>query len=558
MVCRSHQTIIFLVCAQLTLGCSGLNPRVLNKRDRDSSSDDSKAQSKANGKKANPKGGLRRLTRNQYLNSVRDILGDVSLRTTLDADVPMLFLTNLGASTVTSTPRGVELYGEAARDLAAQGFADKVKAENFIGCKPQQPIGLINDCVDSFIKRIGMLAWRRPLSIEELATIRKVHLIVATDLNDVFKGLEAATAALLTSPYFIYRSEIGSPQTDGTRRLDAYEIAARLSFLLWNSTPDLQLLEAAEQGKLSDSTGIQEQAQRLLSSPRARTALKEFFREWLGFDSLANLGKNSTVYPQFTPTLGSAMQEEFDRVIESLVFTPEKDFTLLLNLQSTFLNAELAKLYDLTVPDGDPKAFTEIELPANSLRGSLLTMGGFLATQAKPDTTAPISRGQYILNRLLCEQVPPPPVNVPAIPPDIAGGAHRTQRQRLELHTASRGCAACHIKMDAAGLALEHFDGIGAYRDTDAGLKLDVSGAIDGQSFDGAKQLSISLQYSTRVHACTVRHLYRHALGALDGKANETRIEALRQEFTNSGFQYQKLILALVASESFTTIGDLR
>ncbi|MCX6107560.1 MAG: DUF1592 domain-containing protein [Proteobacteria bacterium] len=505
-----------------------------------------------------PVGGLRRLTRSQYLNSVRDVLGDVTLKTQIEPDVPFLALSNLGAATVTTTPRGVELYEAAANELAAQVFADAQKTNTFVGCQVDTTNGYIDACVENFIKKVGRLAWRRPPSTEEMSSLKKVHLIVASDLKSATKGLEAVTVAILSSPKFLYRSEVGAVIAGGIRALDAYEIAARLSYLLWDSTPDSALLDAAEQGKLADANGVKSEAQRLLANPRSKEALLRFFREWLGFDALATLGKNQMAYPQFTPTLAAAMQSELDHVLDRLVFTSGQNFTQLLNRSWTYVNPELASLYGLQPASSEAHSMTLVEIPTTSPRGGLLTMAGLLASQAKPDTTAPISRGRYVLNRLLCEIVPAPPPDIPALPPDVADGSFRTQRQRLDIHTASPGCASCHIKMDAAGLALEQFDGVGAYRDSDRGLPLDVSGALDEKKFTGAKELGALLQNKTEVHQCIVKHLYRHALGAIDDERAMLFVKDLTSQFSASGFDYQTLILNLVTSDNFKHVGEIR
>ncbi|MEN9835468.1 MAG: hypothetical protein RL011_1661 [Pseudomonadota bacterium] len=503
-------------------------------------------------------GGLRRLTRSQFFNSARDILGEVTLKVQIEPDVPLLNLANLGAATVSTTPRGVELYEAAATELAAQIFKDSQRTATFVGCQVDSSNVSLEECVDSFINKIGRLAWRRPLTVEERASLRRVYQIVAADMSSPTEGLEAMTIAVFSSPNFIYRSEVGQKIKGGIRALSPFEVAARLSFLLWDTTPDNALLEAAEQGRLNDAESIKTEAQRMLASPRAKDALLRFFREWLGFDAVATLGKNQTAYPQFTPSLAGAMQSEFDAVVSHLVFNPGQNFTHLLNRPWTYVNAELATLYGLQPLTTDKTSMGQVELPAGSPRGGLLTMAGFLAAQAKPDTTAPIARGRYVLNRLLCEIVPAPPPDVPALPPDPSDGSIRTQRQRLEVHTASPGCASCHIKMDATGLALEQFDGIGAYRDTDRGASLDVGGALDGQTFSGAKDLGALLQTKVEVHRCIVKHLFRHTLGVQEQAGSSALIDDLTVQFAASGFDYQSLILNLVTSNPFRYVGDLR
>jgi len=506
-----------------------------------------------------PNGGLRRLTNLQYANSVTDLLGAGSNYTgQLDPDVPLLFLTNVGAATVTLTPQGVALYHQAATALAAQVFATPASAQTFVGCSADLAKGAQDPCVSDFVKRVGQRAWRRPLSDVEQGSLVAVYAAVVADSGDSWQGFSAVTEAMLASPYFIYRAELGTLQADGTSRLDGYEIASRLSYLLWNSMPDTTLIADAAQNKLGSPAGIQDSARRLLDDPRAKNAIKKFMREWLGFDGLSTLSKDAKAFPQFSATLGASFQGELDYLVDDLVFARPGDFTTLLNRTSTFANGELAKFYGLTTPSSiDPKSFAAVALPNTGVRSGLLSMGGFLATQAKPDATAPVSRGHYVMSRLLCAEVPAPPPNVPALPPE-SSSALRTQRQRLDAHTASAGCAGCHQAMDGLGLVLEHFDGSGAFRDTDRGMRLDVTGSIDGQNVDGARQLGAALQASAKVQACMVRQLYRQALGVQDGPGQGQHIEALRVQFANAGFNYQQLILSMVAADDFSIVGGKR
>ena len=508
---------------------------------------------------ARPSGGIRRLTKLQYANTASDLLGGgITFNGQLDPDVPQLFLNNLGASTVTVTPRGVTLYEQAATDLVKQRFATPELALAFVGCTADIAKGAQDPCAADFVIRIGLKAWRRPLTDVEQNSLLEVYKAVTADSGDPWQGFAATTEAMLASPYFIYRTELGALQPGGALRLDSYEVASRLSYLLWNTSPDSELLAAAKQGRLTSASGIHAEALRMLADPRAKVAIRQFMREWLGFDGLAGLSKNATTFLQSTATLGAAFQGEFDHVVDDLVFDSPGDFTTLLNLRTTFVNSELATFYGFAPLSGaDPQAFKAAVLPDTGMRSGLLTMGGLLATQAKPDATAPISRGHYILNRLLCTEIPAPPPGVPALPPE-ATAAQRTQRQRLGAHTASAGCAACHLAMDGLGLILEHFDGIGAYRDTDRGMKIDATGVMNGQNIDGARQLGSALQSDASVHGCMVRQFYRQALGVQESPGADAQIDALRQTFASNGFKYQELILSIIATDDFTTVGSTR
>jgi hypothetical protein len=389
---------------------------------------------------------------------------------------------------------------------------------------------------------------RRPDASNERARWVGVALSTADLLEgDAWVGLEHAVAGLLQSPNFLYRVELGEPDDDGHLHLDAFEVASRLSYLVWNTTPDDELLDAAADGDLDDPDAFDDQVDRLLDSPRARDGTVQVFVDMFDLDALNSLQKDGTLLPAFTPTIGPAMREELVRVIDHAVLE-QRDVRRLFDTDKGFVDAELAALYGLPGTFGSD--FTEVTLP--DTRGGVLTLAGFLAINSGEASTSPTKRGLTIRRVVMCTTIPPPPPDVEAELPEPGGTEeHQTKREQLEEHRDNPTCAGCHELTDPIGLALEHFDALGGYRETDEGLTIDPSGKLDGVAFDDAIGLGAALIDHPAVQDCTVRNLYRYAMGHVEQPDEEETIEALVLALEESGYDMRAAIDALVTSESF-------
>lgn len=482
--------------------------------------------------------GLRLLTPTQYRNSVVDVLGDVA------ADAVGQWRSSIAAAQGGVSPAGVEEYEAAAFAVTEQVFADPTRRMAVTGCTPQLVEG--DPCTASVIETLGRRAWRRPLTSDEIARWEGVALSTADLLDgDAWVGLQHAVAGLLQSPHFLYRVELGEPEGDRVR-LDAWEVASRLSYLVWNTTPDDALLDAAARGDLDDAEGLSVEVERLLESPRAREGTVQVFVDMLDLDALHSLQKDGTLLPAFTPTIGPAMREEMVRVIEDTVIE-RRDVRRLFDTRKGFVDAELAALYGLPGTFGSD--FTEVELP--DTRGGLLTLAGFLAINSGEASTSPTKRGLTVRRVLMCTTIPPPPPDVEAELPEPGGGEHQTKRDQLEAHRTNPACAGCHELTDPIGLALEHFDALGGYRETDQGLTIDPSGKLDGVAFDDAVGLGSALIDHPSMSDCTIRNLYRYAVGHVEQSDEEETIDALVAALEDSGFDMRATIEAFATSESF-------
>jgi hypothetical protein len=490
---------------------------------------------------------LRKLTVRQYQNSVRDLFGaDAVLPSELEPDTSVNGFFSIGAAKATVSPSAAEKLESAAYALAAGALDDSHRAA-FVGCTPAGTTDAT--CTGDFVRRFGLRAFRRPLSDAEVARYVAVAEQAQTTLADFYDGLEFAVAGLLQSPAFVFRAELGEVGSTAAapRPYNDYEMASRLSYLLWNSTPDDALLAAASRGELTTQEGLKAQAERLLADPRAKLALDDFHMERLSLDELDALEKDSAVYTGLDDALRTAMRNDVLDTIEELTFGAVTDFRELFSTRVAFVDPKLAGIYGA---GNVTKAGTRVELPASGNRSGLLGKVALLAINAHANVTSPTKRGKYIRERLLCMSIPAPPPDVVTVLPEPDPSAP-TMRARLKVHAESASCAGCHKLMDPLGLSLEHFDAIGRFRADDKGHALDVTGNLDGASFDGAGQLSTLLHDDERTSECVARQVYRYATAHVETAGEQPALDALIADFEQSGFRFTTLLRDVVLSDGF-------
>ena len=510
-----------------------------------------------------PKQLVRRLTHAQYDNTVRDLLGDYSRPAERfpPEDYVDGFKNQLTGQGM--PPLLVETYSTSAEKLALNAFRIG-DVNGLIPCKPAS----FSDakCRDAFIRRFGLRAFRRPLSDDEVKRYSAVFAQQAGVGKRFSDGARVVVEAMLQSPNFLFHVEAG---LDG--RYADYDIASRLSYLLWNTMPDEALFEAAAKGELSTPAGRERAARRLIENvPKGRQALDQFFEEWLRFDRVVNAVKSGR-YREFTPELALAMAEETRTMLHHLVWN-DRNFMESLTADYSFLTSELAEIYGVPAPKDQ---FEMVKFPSDSQRAGILGQGTFLASTAGPTDTSPTARGIFIRERLLCQHVPPPPPGVITTLPDpLTDGPAKGRRQLMVEHVENATCASCHRLMDPIGFGFEHFDAIGRYRPTEAipvpgrrgggggfrggpppiQVEINAQGEIAGipnSGFSGAKQIGGILADSPVCQKCIVRQMFRYSYGRLETNADEKTIDQLYDQFKGSGFKFKSLLVALVQSPEF-------
>jgi hypothetical protein len=285
------------------------------------------------------------------------------------------------------------------------------------------------------------------------------------------------------------------------------------------------------------------------------TVFRPFRGSLLKLDRLDNLSRDPMVFPLVTATLGASMRGEVLRMLDDVVFGRDADVREMFDTRVTYVNGDLARLYNL--PGVTGATLARVELPAAGPRAGVLTTAGFLALNAHATVTSPTLRGRFIRQFLLCEDINPPPEGVQAaLPLEPPDAPRRTLRQRLEmLHLTNPTCASCHVRMDPLGFGLENFDALGIYRTTDNGLPVDPRGDVDGRAFRNARELGGLLREHPRVAECLVRQTYRYAAGHLDTDGEARPLAALTESFARDGHRFRAMLAGLVASDAFRYAG---
>jgi hypothetical protein len=492
---------------------------------------------------------MRRLTRTEYWNTVKDLLGPgATTAQVLPADDQVAGYDN-NAQVLGIGPLLLEKYAMAAEELVGSALA-ATNAEgrrrlltcDFSGANE-------TPCARQILTSFGRKAWRRALSTEDVDRLMAVVLAnrAAGDAFEVALGV--GLQAILTSPNFLFRVEedpaLGVPNA---HQLKPYELATRLSYFLWSTTPDETLLAAAEAGTLGDPAELERQARRMLADPRAQALVDNFGGQWLRTRQLSLVQPSPQLFPTFTANqLAQAMAKETELVFAEVVQT-DRSMLDLLDADFTYVNAALAAHYGLQ-GSFDASRFTRVTLPASSNRRGLLTHAGILTLNSTPTRNSTVKRGKWVLDRLLCQEPPPPPANIPQLP---SGPTSGSLRQRMEQHVSDPVCAACHGKMDPIGFALEHYDAIGAWRATDGEYAIDARGTLpDGRSFNGAIELGRTLKEDPDLPACMVRHVFTYALGRRPEGADEQELDHLTLSFKNRGYRMKELLVQVVLSPTF-------
>lgn len=492
---------------------------------------------------------LPRLTHAQYTNAVQDLLGDdITLPSTLEPDTNADGLFSVGASVANLSQRGAELYEDAARKLGQQAV-DPARRSKIVSCSPAGTSDTA--CLTSFITDFGKKVFRRPLTTAEIDQHVTIGSSAASSLGDFWQGVAWTVTAMLQSPYFLYRVE---RQPDGT--LDAYEQASRLSFFLWNSIPDAELLDAAERGDLEIDAGYRGQAERLLDDPRSKRALRNFFSEWLGLQELDALTKDPNIFKHYSPDLGPAAREETLRLAEYVVFETDADIREFFTSKTTFVNRRLAALYGVPAPvDGD--GFGQVQLADDDVRRGFLGQVSFLGLHSHPVSSSPTERGVFLREAILCQEIPSPPSNLNTAIPEASPEA-KTLRERLTVHMQTPSCAGCHRLTDVIGLGFENFDGIGRFRETDNGAQIDPSGDLDGVGFKDFTELTDVIANDPRMTRCLVKKMFSYAMQHPLASGEKGSLDFLHDDFDARRRKVKSLMLSIATSDAFRVRGEVK
>jgi hypothetical protein len=403
-------------------------------------------------------------------------------------------------------------------------------------------------CAQDILRRFATRAYRRPVDADELSRLVGLAQLAWREGGAFEDGVRLAVQAALLSPNFLFRAELDQdPASPVVRPLNAYELAARLSYFLWSTMPDDMLFSLAESGALLQRDVLRAQVERMLDAPQAQALLDNFATQWLQLRELDASLPDRKLFPSFDDTLRKDMQRESLLFFGHFLGREAPPAQGLLTADYTFLSARLARHYGYAFQGPD---FVKTPL-AGTARSGLLGQGSVLTLTSFPARTSPVKRGKWVLEQLLCSAPPAPPV---AASLEEGGTVEGTLRQRLEEHRKNPQCASCHRLMDPIGFGLENFDAVGAYRTMDGAAPVDSSGELpNGQRFSGARELAALLTADGRFARCLTEKVFSYALGRGPAAHDEARLTGLAEEFTRRGSKLRDLIHLITESDAFLT-----
>jgi len=505
---------------------------------------------------------LARLTDDEYMNTLRDLFDGVVSKSKLPkrSDLPAepregLFSTNVSTQTVESNR--ADVYLDGALSVAGEAVKD---IDGLMGCEPSKESEEA-DCVEGFIEDFGLRAWRRPLTDDEKEDAMNLFKS-SRDEFDFETSVQSVVAGLISAPQFLYRIEKGAGKEtdDSGLRLSSYEMASRLSYLLWDSMPDPELFEAAEDGKLLAPDDIEEQARRMLADDRAHEAMASFYDEWLQLDRVhARLSADKKAtgdgepYEGYGEDQANDLIESLNRFLDDAFFNGDHSMKRLFTSNRGYVSDNIADIFGV---DGPGKSgFKRVDLPEDE-RSGLLTQPGFMGGWSHETEQAPILRGAFIMEHILCAPSPDPPDNVIPEIRDVPNREDLTYRQFVENTVQQGACKGCHEVIDGYGFLFENYDGIGAYQTKERHLDIDATGTVRGTldldgDYDNGIEFSKKLAQSEQAAQCIVQNYYEYAMARGRVKEDGCAIAPLTDGFIEDGMDFHTLVTRLVRSSAF-------
>jgi hypothetical protein len=488
---------------------------------------------------------MRLLTQAEYLASLQSLFGTVTTPLRLPLDTSVAGFVSIGASQVHVNSTAAEMYEIASRTVVAEVFSDLLRWQALVGCQPQADFS--DACLETFVRSFGKRAYRRDLTDVEVTRWVQIGRDAAMGGANVALGLSTVVSGLLQSLNFLYRVETNAlDAANGRLKYDGRSMAVRLAYFLTGGPPSAELLAAGESGQLDTADGVRTAAASMLADDSLVDRLTSFFHEYTQADFVMSANKDGTLFPDFDDNLKSSMREGTRLFFEKVVLAPGADVRSFFDSDQTFADATLAPIYGLTPP---ASGFAEFTLTPESGRAGIMGQAAILAGHSGPDYSAPTRRGSFVLQAFFCQTPEPDPPGVgPVVPVDPS----LTTRQKVELFTAGPECAGCHATFDPLGFALEHFDAIGRYRETENGQPIDASVTLaDGTQVDGAVELGAALRGNATVTECLLRHFYRSVNGRTDDVYDPLGIDGMVASLGARGYVFRDLVADFVVSDAF-------
>ena len=506
---------------------------------------------------------LRRLTVRQYINTLEDLFPGQDfedLGTLLPADAQLHGFENFAQLQVPSAAL-IEGYQRGALEVTRTVFSSPEAFEASTGLETPTSAEEANVAADAVIRGLGRRIFRRPVTdaeVERYGSVFANSFQSTGNMGDDFLvALSLTVSAMLQSPHFLYLLEVGEGGEDAQPGelvpLTPHEVASRLSYFLWDSMPDEELLAAAEADALNTPDAVEDQVRRMLEHPRGRAAVVNLHRQWLGFDDVLLKMKDPTTYPQWSEVALLDAHAQLERFVEHNFFEGEGTIRSLLTSSEVPMSRALAEIMGASVPEAD----WEVQTLDPAERRGVFTLPGFLAGHAHPVHPSPVLRGQFVRDRLLCAGAPPPPESVDATPPSGAGDGS-TNRQRYDVFLENEACAGCHVLLHGVGYPFEIYDSIGAFRTTDAGKPVDPSGQLVGvpglpdTDVSDALEMMDVLADADATRSCTATQFFRSGFGRdPEVDADACLTDDLVELLVESDGDLQELMVGLARSTDF-------
>ncbi len=421
---------------------------------------------------------------------------------------------------------------------------EKASRKKILICDPDSGAA----CIEKIVSTLARRAYRRPVSAREAAQLIKFVGMARAEGQTVEQGIQLVIQAMLVSPHFLFRIE-RDPGPSTAHQVSEFELASRLSYFLWSSMPDAELLDLAEARKLRAPGVLSAQVNRMLRDPRTAALADNFAGQWLETRNLDSMKPDPQKFPTWGPELRDAMKAETRLFFEHML-RENRPLPEFLDAKYTFLNEPLAKHYgieDVAGPD-----FRRVEL-ASAERGGILSHASVLTVSSYPTRTSPVIRGKYVLQNILGTPPPPPPPDVPQLDEQSVGNTGSLRRQ-MEKHRESAMCASCHNRMDALGFGLENYDAIGRWRTMDGKFPVDASGTLpNGKSFASPAELRVVLKSGQLADftRCIIEKMLTYSLGRGLERYDKRTVDGIAKSLASSGYGFQTLIHEIVGSLPF-------
>ncbi|HLK48129.1 MAG TPA: DUF1592 domain-containing protein [Bryobacteraceae bacterium] len=490
---------------------------------------------------------VHRLNRVEYGNAVRDLLGlQVDIDSLLPPDDSGYGFDNIG-DVLSVSPAFLERCLAAARHISKLALEDAVARRKLLTCEPA-PTSANLSCAKAILGSLARHAYRRPIADSDLKPLL-VFYASGRRHGGFAAGIEAALRAVLVSPEFLFHIETDPPGSPSVHRVSDLELASRLSFFLWSSIPDDELLNLAAQCRLSDPGELEHQVRRMLADSRSDALVKNFATQWLALSNLRFAGPNPRLFPEFDDGLRQLFRRETELFIED-IFREDRSVTDLWAANFSFLNERLARHYGIDGVQGDE--FRRVDF-ADNRRGGLLGQGSILTVTSYATRTSVVLRGKWILENILGAPPPPPPPDIPSLPQPEKDQEMLAVRRQMERHRSQAACASCHAVMDPLGFALDNYDAVGKWRTEEAGSLIDASARLpDGTEFEGPAGLKAALWDRRQEFVATfTTKLLTFALGRGLEWYDQPTIRAIDRKAARDEFRFSSIVLGIVGSTPF-------